>query len=142
MSKRILVIEDEPEFRGVLADVLEQEGYQVRDQPLLATAIGEALTGEFDLITLDLRLPQIDGLEVAALFRRSDLQTPVLVMSGYLTDRISEKLQELGIHHIVPKPLSVGQILHAVDAALNGPSESNGRANGTSRNGHSSAPIG
>lgn len=122
MSKRILVIEDEPEFRDILAEILENEGYEVDDHPFLASAVGEALSGDYDLITLDLRLPEIDGVDIAGLFRRSGLLTPVLVISGYLTDAVSSKLQSLGIRHIAPKPLGVTQIVEAVELALNGAS--------------------
>jgi len=138
MSKRILVIEDEPEFRDVLTEVLENAGYLVDDRPFLASAVGDALTGDYDLITLDLRLPEMDGVDIAGLFKRCDRETPILVISGYLTGKVTEKLHDLGIRHIAHKPLGVSQIVDAVKDALAGPRMSGLGANGADRNGHSS----
>ena len=122
MSKRILVIEDEPEFRDVLSEILEKHGYEVDGRPYIASAIGDALSGAYDLITLDLRLPEMNGMDIAQLFHRCRLSTPVLVISGYLTDAVSSTLRALGVSHIVPKPLGIPQIVEAVETALNGAS--------------------
>ena len=60
MSKRILVIEDEESFREVLEEILVNAGFEVEVSPYLATAVGEGLSGRYDLIALDLSMPEMD----------------------------------------------------------------------------------
>lgn len=131
MSKKILVIDDEPEFRTTIQDVLETNGYHVEGSPYLATSVGWGLTGDFDLITLDLKMPEVDGLEVARLYSRLIPDTNLLVISGYLDKDSVETLEELGISHILAKPAGISDLLKAVDQAL-----SPSYANGTAQNGN------
>jgi DNA-binding response OmpR family regulator len=62
MCKRILVIDDESSFRSILKEVLNQAGYEVNISHNIASAVSDALSGRPDLITLDLRIPGIDGV--------------------------------------------------------------------------------
>ena len=120
MSKRILVIEDEADFRATLREILIGAGYEVDVSPYLASAVGEALSGRYDLITLDLRMPGLDGMEIAQLFQRRRLKTPVLVISGYLSGPITRQLSRMNIRHVLPKPSEVSEMLEAVESALTG----------------------
>jgi CheY-like chemotaxis protein len=134
VSKKILVIDDEPEFRTTIQDVLETNGYHVEGSPYLATSVGWGLTGDFDLITLDLKMPEVDGLEVARLYSKMIPDTNLLVISGYLDKDSVETLEKLGVNHTLAKPAGISDLLKAVDQALT-PSNPNGTAkNG---NGHS-----
>lgn len=117
MSKQILMIEDEEMFRDTLEEILVEEGYAVDNSPYLATAVSKALTGRYDLITLDLRMPGLDGLDIARLLTHQ-ITTPILVISGYLTRAIKSRLQKMGIRHILPKPSSIPQLVSAVDDAI------------------------
>jgi len=118
MTKRILIIDDESNFCDVLKDLLEDEGYTV-DAPLqLASAIGIALLGNHDLIILDLRMPGIDGFEIARLFKQQKLITPILIVSGYITGNMPAELDKLGIQHMLSKPSGVSQLRHAVASAI------------------------
>ena len=76
MSKHILVIDDEPEFRNTMKEILSLDGYQVDIPHHLASAVASALQGIHDLIILDLRMPGLDGLEIARLFRDQGLERP------------------------------------------------------------------
>jgi DNA-binding response OmpR family regulator len=118
MCKKILVIEDEASFRSILKEVLNQAGYEVSISPYVASAISDALSGRFDLITLDLRIPGIDGVEIARLFYRNQVVTPVLVISGYLDDNVRKKLEEAGVHHFLKKPSEIKQLIRAVEQAI------------------------
>ncbi len=118
MARKILVIDDEPEFRVTLSDVLEREGYTVDNPRYLASSVGIGLTGGYDLITLDLKMPEVDGLDVARLYARMLPKTPILVISGYLDDGAVSTLEEIGINHLLDKPAGVGDLIKAVDNAL------------------------
>ena len=121
MAQRILVIDDEPEFRSTLSDILERGGYQVDNPEYLASSVGIGLTGDYDLITLDLKMHGVDGLDVARLYSKKLLETPLLVISGYLDDQAVSSLDEMGVNHLLHKPAGVGDLLEAVDTALTTP---------------------
>lgn len=135
MAQRILVIDDEPDFRSTLADVLERGGYDVHNPKYLASSVGIGLTGNYDLITLDLKMPEVDGLEVARLYARMLPETPILVISGYLDDEAVSTLGEMGVNHLLDKPAGVGDLLQAVDSALTTPIPER-RPTESHRNGH------
>ena len=118
MPKHILVIDDEHEFRTVVKDVLSVGGYDVDVPELLASAVCSALQETHDLIILDLRMPGIDGIEIARLFKRKGLSTPILVISGYISGAVPEQLEQIGIKHVLSKPSSIHQVIAAVERAL------------------------
>lgn len=118
MPKKILVLDDEAGFRDVMRDVLAEEGYEVEATPFIASAVAQAVRRDYDLITLDLRIPGLDGVEIARLFGRTGIRTPVLVISGYLDDRVTRELKASGIKHFLDKPTDIPDLLNAVRGAI------------------------
>ena len=114
---RVLVVDDEPMVREVLARYLEQEGFtvDVAEDGERALAAYEAATP--DLVLLDLMLPRIDGLEV---FRRMRERRPIAVIMltarGEETDRVVGL--ELGADDYVTKPFSPREVVARVKAVL------------------------
>ena len=78
----------------------------------------EKIRAEF---TLALKLHGVDGLDVARLYSKKLLETPLLVTSGYLDDQAVSSLDEMGGNHLLDKPAGVGDLLQAVDTALSTP---------------------
>ena len=114
---RILVVEDEAGLRRVLAINLRGHGYEVTSVPDGTTALG-ALAGEpYDLIILDLGLPDVDGVEVVRLARR-DSKTPIIILSA--RDAQSEKVNALdaGADDYVTKPFGMEELVARVRANL------------------------
>ncbi|MCZ7569482.1 MAG: response regulator transcription factor [Ardenticatenaceae bacterium] len=113
----ILVVDDEPNIREVVALYLNREGYRVSTAADGAEALRLAETHDFDLIILDLMLPKIEGLEV---FRRlrADSLVPVIMLTAKSseTDRIVGL--ELGADDYVPKPFSPRELVARVGAVL------------------------
>ena len=115
---RVLVVDDEPMVREVLARYLAKEGFDV------ATAEdGEQALASFaqlppDLVLLDLMLPRIDGLEVFRRMRNGSSQTPVIMLTakGEETDRVVGL--ELGADDYVTKPFSPREVVARVRAVL------------------------
>ena len=118
MSKKILVIDDEPEFRSTLKDVLESKGYEVEGSPYLATSVGWGLSGDYDLITIDLKMPEMNGIDVARLYSSMIPDTNLLVISGYLDKDSVESLEDMGVRHTLAKPVGISDLLKAVGDAL------------------------
>ena len=114
---RILVVDDDLEIQSLIADVLGAVGHEVEVGPHLATLVGEGFSGEFDLITMDLRMPEMDGVEIIKALRNST-ETPILVISGYLNEAIISRLKQMDIGHILEKPFRRAELLEAVRTAL------------------------
>jgi DNA-binding response OmpR family regulator len=118
MKHRILVVEDEPAVLRGVEDALEFHGYGVQAAPDGLAGYEAARTGDFDLIVLDLMLPELDGLEVLSRLRRDHVHTPVLILTarGQESDRV--RGLELGADDYVVKPFSVRELVARVGAHL------------------------
>jgi len=114
---KLLLVEDEKPIREGLKDRLEREGYRVVDAGTLAEAL-QALDGSPDLVILDRRLPDGEGLEVLRALRARGRSTPVIVLSarGMPEDRV-EGL-EGGADDYVTKPFHLRELVARVHAVL------------------------
>ena len=116
-KRRILVIEDDLEARTLMTNIFVSVGYQVEAGQYLASMVAVPTSGEFDLITLDLGLPEIDGFEVARLLSDST-DTPVLVVSAAINEEVVKRLKELGLQHFLAKPFGVSDLLVSAEKAM------------------------
>src|SRR5687767_1658252 len=111
---RILVVEDDPSIRMGLEDTLTAKGYEVEVVGRGVEGAERAISGRFDLVVLDVMLPDIDGFEVCRRIRASKGATralPVIILSarGAELDRV--RGLELGADDYVTKPFSLMELL-------------------------------
>ncbi|WP_457673995.1 sigma-54-dependent transcriptional regulator [Thiolapillus sp.] len=115
----ILVVDDEPDIRDSVKDILEDEGY----------GVGLAENGEAarialrerrpDLILLDIWMPDIDGISLLKEWSEGDgLPCPVIIMSGHGTVETAVEATRLGAYDFLEKPLSLAKLLLTVERAL------------------------
>jgi DNA-binding response OmpR family regulator len=118
MAPRILTIEDDAAIRRGLVDALRFAGYEVLEAATGETGLAMALGREFDLLLLDLVLPDRSGLEVLERVRqaRPTLSVIVLTARGDEDDRVTGLRQ--GADDYVVKPFSVKELLARVEAVL------------------------
>lgn len=117
-SKRILVIDDEQEFCKMMVEMLSVEGYSVDSAAHPILAAERALSGDYDLITLDLNLEEFNGKDVWELYRDQDVNVPVVVISGYLNRDARDDLKASGIRYTLEKPFRKQRLLEVVETAL------------------------
>lgn len=117
-ARRILVIEDDAAIRQGIVDALEFAHYQTEQADNGRTGLELALTGELDLVLLDLILPERDGLEVLREVRAARPTLPVIVLTarGEEADRVTGL--RLGADDYVVKPFSLKELLARIDAVL------------------------
>ena len=118
---RILVVEDDPSIRLGLEDTLSAKGYEVEVVGRGSDGAELALTGRYDLVVLDVMLPDIDGFEVCRRIRNSkgaSRSLPVIILSarGAELDRV--RGLELGADDYVTKPFSLMELLARVASVL------------------------
>jgi DNA-binding NtrC family response regulator len=119
MSARILVVDDEPDIRFLLKDILEDEGYLV-DVAEHADAANEIRrVSDPDLILLDIWMPQVDGVTLLKQWKSSgEDHCPVVMMSGHGTVETAVEATRYGAIDFVEKPLSMAKLLSTVKSAL------------------------
>ncbi|MEO0939311.1 MAG: response regulator transcription factor [Pseudomonadota bacterium] len=117
MSQSILIIEDDAEIRAVLLIALRQAGLAVEEAGDGAEGLAKARTGRFDLIVLDIGLPEMDGLQLCRALRE-DQGTPVLFLTAR-DDEVDRILGlELGGDDYVTKPFSPRELTARIRAIL------------------------
>ncbi|WP_430812146.1 MULTISPECIES: response regulator transcription factor [unclassified Carboxylicivirga] len=118
MTKRILIIEDEPDMQTGIKDNLEFEGYEVETAGDGKTGLQKILTGNFDLVLLDVMLPLMSGFEVCKKARHENSPTPIIFLSakGEEIDKVIGL--ESGGDDYLTKPFSLRELLARVKAVL------------------------
>ena len=118
MSKHLLLVEDEPALRAVIAEQLSDRGYQVDASESGESALARLSEFAYDMLVTDLRLPGIDGSAVvdAALARYPDI-VPI-VMTGYGTVKDAVEAIKRGAADFVSKPFQIDELILALESAL------------------------
>jgi len=111
---QILVIDDEPLIGQLFRDSLQQSGYQVTTASSSLEALELVAKQRFDLIFLDLVMPEIDGSELFRRIRKIDKQVPIAIITGYPDSDLLKKAREHGPFLIMSKPFTSAEILQAV----------------------------
>jgi len=125
MNERILVVDDEPDIRVLLKDILEDEGYSV-DVAEHAKAANEIRRlSDPDLVLLDIWMPEVDGVTLLKQWKSSgNDHCPVVMMSGHGTVETAVEATRYGAIDFVEKPLSMAKLLSTVKSALAGSARS------------------
>jgi len=115
---RILVTEDEPRILSFLARGLEAEGFTVDSAGDGAEALRRAENAHYDLVVLDLLLPQVNGLTVLSELRRVQPELPIVILSA--RSDLGTKLRgfALGANDYVPEPFSLDELIARIRAHL------------------------
>ena len=117
MGERILLVEDEEKLARMVELELKYEGYSVEKALDGRRGLELALSGEFDLVLLDIMLPQMSGMEVLRRLRRES-QVPVIMLTA--RDSVVDKVSGLdsGADDYVTKPFAIEELLARIRAAL------------------------
>jgi len=121
VSKKIIVVDDDVTIQKAIARILESDGYEVTTSPYLATSLSSAMNGQYDLMTLDINMPGINGVDVAQAYQSREVKTPIVIVSGWV-DEMKQELIDAGIRHFVSKPFTAEGLLDAVRDAISGES--------------------
>lgn len=116
----VLIVDDEPEIRESLAAILADEGYTVTSAGTATEALQLIRDAAYDLVLLDIWLPDRDGLETLADIRRLELSRipEVIIISGHGTIEAAVRATKLGAYDFLEKPLSLDRTLIVLNNAL------------------------
>ena len=107
---RVLVVDDDEGVRRQLSYLLEDEGYAVEVVATGAAALAAARASSFDIVILDVRLPDVSGIEVFESFRKSSGSIKTIIVSGFLVDEEIAAAEGRGAHFLA-KPVDAGRLL-------------------------------
>jgi len=120
MTKRILVVEDQEDLRGVLRDLFTSSGYTVIEAVDGAAGVARAKSDCPDIILMDIQLPIIDGYEATRQIKGDPNLTsvPIVAVSSFAMKGDEEKARAAGCDEYVTKPYSPIQLLRMVRGYL------------------------
>ena len=118
VAKRILVIEDEPTLVRGLRNAFEHNGFAVACAPDGESGLDLALSGQPDLIVLDLMLPKKDGMEVCRELRNRNIRTPIIMLTARSGEPDRVAGLEVGADDYVTKPFSILELVARTRALL------------------------
>jgi two-component system chemotaxis response regulator CheY len=119
---RILIVDDEKNIRDLIRMTLTKAGYDVLDAEDGAKAV-EILRKDdnplmVDVITCDIRMPKVNGIEAIAFFRKEFPSIPVVVITGFPETEMAVSLLKQGVSDYVPKPVESQKLLAVVAKAM------------------------
>jgi two-component system response regulator AtoC len=114
VQKKILIADDDDAIRQLLSTVLQEEGYATFECKKGSEVLRTVPRLEPDLMLLDLKMPDADGIEIMRRLNEQDTRVPVLVMTAYGTSRAAIEATQLGAYDYITKPFDLDEILHTL----------------------------
>jgi two-component system, OmpR family, response regulator ArlR len=117
MKKSILIVEDEVKIARFLQMELEYEGYRIETEGNGRRALDRIIQEDFDLVLLDLMLPEMDGIEICRRVREVS-QLPIIMLTA--RDEVSDKVEglDIGADDYLTKPFAIQELLARIRVAL------------------------
>ena len=107
---RLLVVEDDADMRSMITEIVSSLGYSVAEVDKAKEAISLIERGAVDIMLLDLNMPGVGGMDVLKVIRRRHLPTPVIIVSGYISQEAVTQLSKLNVQGMVAKPFKKDRI--------------------------------
>ena len=118
--RRVLVVDDEESLRHALAKGLRRAGYVVETAATGREGVDRFTAGGFDAVLTDVRLPDLSGLDIAALCTEVDPDVPVLVMTGYGSVESALEALRRGARDYLQKPFEMADVLRVLEREMAG----------------------
>jgi len=118
MAHKILVVDDEESMRFFLAEALKRRGYLVDTAVDAQSALNKALTLSFDLIVMDLKLPDMSGIDAMSKIKDIDPRVPIIIITAYGSKERALEAIKKGAYDYFTKPFKIDEIGIVIKRAL------------------------
>lgn len=115
---RVLIVDDEPNMRAVLSDVLTEEGYEVAVACDGAECIARVTSGDFHVVVLDLKLPDASGIDVLREIKAHSPETVVIMITAFSSVDTAIEAMKCGAYDYITKPFKIDNFKMVVKSAL------------------------
>ncbi len=112
---RILIVDDEKNMRGTLAEILRDEGYVVHTAESGEAAVQICRSQAFQVILMDVRMPGINGVEAFRMIRGDGEKARVIFMSAYSVEELKTAALDEGAVAFLPKPLNLDSVVSLIE---------------------------
>jgi CheY-like chemotaxis protein len=120
-GKHALVVDDEPSTRTLLREALRELAMDVWEAVDGADAIHQSLNNYFDLVTMDILMPNMHGLDAIKAMRMVDPTVRIVVVSSCRDRKTNQAVHNLDVPHIVHKPVRLDEFYQAIENLMEAP---------------------
>jgi len=117
MAERILLVDDETDFLEVMAERMAARGIEVTTAASAHEALQKVEEGTFDAVILDLRMPEIDGLEALKIIKAKQPEAQVILLTGQATVQDGIAAMKLGAMDFLEKPADMSVLMEKIHSA-------------------------
>src|SRR6185295_5236345 len=117
-QKSILVADDDASIRSLLRQLLTDEGYSITEAATGTEVVSQVSESSPDLVIMDVRMPELDGIEALPKVKQASPKTSVLIMTAFGSSNAAIKAMELGAFDYITKPFELDKISHTVKRAF------------------------
>lgn len=114
---KILIVDDEERFRNTMRKLLSIEDYEASVAGSGSEALDELHKNTYDIIILDVRMPEVSGVQVLSEIKKLDPTIEVIIMTGYASVDTAKEIMKLGAYDYLLKPYAISELLEKIDAA-------------------------
>ncbi|MGE5838748.1 MAG: sigma-54-dependent transcriptional regulator [Deltaproteobacteria bacterium] len=118
VKPRVLIVDDEERFRTTMAKLLTVNGLEVTAVGSGEDALEELKSKPYDVITLDIRMPGMSGLEALAEIKKANPGVEVIILTGHASVDTAVEIMKLGGYEYLLKPTSTEELMNKIDAAF------------------------
>ncbi len=136
-KKTILVVDDDTNLRYTLAVILQRSGYQVTIAGYAGQALENLRTGHYDLVLLDLQLPDANGISLLSIIHDVYSSLPVLILTAHPSTKTALEAEDLHAWAYFIKPVEPGLLLETIRGILQQPPNHQNNNNITATNHYS-----
>ncbi len=120
-KKSILIVDDEIHVRDGLSEILQQEGFYVETASDGKEAISLSLNKRFDLMISDIKMPEIDGLQLLDEIQKVNPQIRVIMVTAFGDVQTYLKSMQLGAHEYINKPIRIQELKRVISTIMEQP---------------------
>jgi two-component system response regulator AtoC len=117
-QKTLLVADDDPSIRSLLKQLLSDEGFAVLEASTGIEVVEKVKESSPDLVIMDVRMPELDGIEALSRVKATNPKTAVLIMTAFGSSNAAIRAMELGAFDYITKPFELDKISHSVKRVL------------------------